>query len=208
MEDASWIESTPVSPRYCPRCRVVADRLEADATLCAECGETLRRQGYCSICERFWKLDAGELCPKHDVELLDEPPPQILLPPGDRASLVTVATYSHPNLANAPRIRLEAEGIPTFLDGERIAGNTLYQVATGGVRLQVPASLASAARILIAQSWAPPAETEDDLDDAWEQLAPDPGVHARSIMKASILVFLFGPIVIAALSALIKALGQ
>jgi hypothetical protein len=121
---------------------------------------------------------------------------------------VTVATFSHPNQANAPRIRLEAEGIPTFLDGERIAGNTLYQVATGGVRLQVPASLASAARILIAQSWSPPIQADDDLDDAWEDLAPEPGARRRAIMKLAICVILFGPIVVALVSALAGLFGQ
>ncbi len=172
MDDEFRIEAIPkrVRPQYCSRCRTSA---EGDGPLCPECGETLRDQGYCAICEGFWKLDPGRDCPKHDVELLDEPPrTEVFLSPGERASLVTVATFSHPNQANAPRIRLEAEGIPTFLDGERIAGNTLYQVATGGVRLQVPSTLASAARILISQTWSPPAQPDDDLDDAWEDLAP------------------------------------
>jgi hypothetical protein len=205
MEDMTWVGSTPSVPRYCPRCRVEASK---EGPLCVECGETLRPQAYCPTCERFWKLDAGNDCPKHEIELLDDAPPEIILPPGERASLVTVATYSHPNQANAPRIRLEAEGIPTFLDGERIAGNTLYQVATGGVRLQVPASLASAARILIDQTWTAPDETDEDLDDAWEDLAPDPGARRRTIMKGAILVVLFGPVVVGVLSSLMKLLGQ
>src|SRR5260370_36970759 len=126
-------------------------------------------------------LGTGESWPTHEGGLLEdahgcEPSGE----PGERAMLVTVATFSHPNQANAPRIRLEAEGIPTFLDGERVAGNTLYQVATGGVRLQVPSSLASAARILISQTWAPPPEAEDDTEDAWEDLAPEPGLRRRA----------------------------
>ncbi len=165
--------------------------------LCVECGETLRPQGYCAICEGFWKLDPGADCPKHEVELLDELHAPRPSPDGRaEASLVTVATFSHPNEANAPRIRLEAEGIPTFLDGERIAGSTLYQVATGGVRLQVPSTLASAARILISQTWSPPIGADEDLDDAWENLAPEPGTRRRTVMKLAILVFLFGPIVL------------
>jgi hypothetical protein len=168
--------------------------------LCEQCGETLRRQGYCPICEHFWRLDAGEPCPKHEVELLDQAPPGIDLPPGERTSLVTVATFSHPNQAHAPRIRLEAEGIPTFLDGERVAGSTHYQVATGGVRLLVPASLASAARILINQTWSPTVDLDEDLEDAWDELAPEHGVRRRAIMKAAIVLLLFGPIVIGLVS--------
>ena len=116
---------------------------------------------------------------------------------------MTVATYGHPNEANPPRIRLEAEGIATFLDGERVAGSTLYQVATGGARLQVPESMASAARVLLAQTWAariepPEGDTDpDDDDDPWAGLAPAPGARRRAIMKAAIIIMLFGPGVIA-----------
>ncbi|WP_435005261.1 hypothetical protein P12x_003156 [Tundrisphaera lichenicola] len=184
--------------RYCARC---GGEGRGESALCQECGEKLRFRGYCPICESFWKLDPGADCPKHEVELIEEAPQhESFGQPGEKTSLVTVATYSHPNLANAPRIRLEAEGIPTFLDGERIAGNTLYQVATGGVRLQVPSPLASAARILIDQSWAPPPDTEDDTEDAWEDLAPEPGARRRAIMKLAIFVFLFGPTVVALIS--------
>ena len=196
-------EGIPVPSRFCARCR--GNQGVGVGPLCADCGETLRDQGYCSICEGFWKLDPGEECPKHEVELIEAaPPPEAFLPAGDRASLVTVATFSHPNQANPPRIRLEAEGIPTFLDGERIASNTLYQVATGGVRLQVPASLASAARIVISQTWAAPEEPDDDLDDAWDDLAPEPGARRRAVMKLAILVFLFGPLVVAAISTALR----
>ncbi len=206
MDDAFRLEAIPSRPRYCPRCRGSAG---GEGPLCDECGETLRDRGYCAICEDFWDLDPGSDCPKHDVELLDEPPrAEGFGPACERASLVTVATFSHPNQANAPRIRLEAEGIPTFLDGERIAGNTFYQIATGGVRLQVPASLASAARILISQSWAAPADPDDDLDDAWEDLAPEPGARRRSIMRLMIYLFLFGPGVVALLSVLAGLLGE
>jgi len=150
----------------------------------------------------------GTECPKHEVELVADPPrSEAFGPPGERRVLVTVATFAHPNQANAPRIRLEAEGIPTFFDGERIAGATPYQVATGGVRLQVPADHASAARILLDQTWAPPADLDDDLDDAWDDLAPEPGARRRSVMKLAILVFLFGPVVLSAWSFLARLLG-
>ena len=200
MDDHSQIEANPDHPRYCARCGGAG---RGEGPLCVDCGETLRDRGYCPICEGFWKLDPGADCPKHEVELIDEAPRSEAFDDlGGRASLVTVATFSHPNQANAPRIRLEAEGIPTFLDGERIAGNTLYQVATGGVRLLVPSSLASAARILIAQTWAPPHDPGDDLDDAWDDLAPEPGARRRAIMKLAILLFLFGPVLVALISAI------
>jgi hypothetical protein len=206
MEDRSRLEARPDVPRYCPRCRVAA---ADEGSLCVDCGESLRDQGYCPICESYWKLDPGLDCPKHDVALVDEAPRiEIFGAPGERTTLVTVATYTHPNLANAPRIRLEAEGIPTFLDGERIAGSTLYQVATGGVRLQVPSPLASAARILISQTWTVPREDGEDLDDAWEDLAPEPGLRRRAVMKLAILLFLFGPILVALVTLLARLLGD
>lgn len=191
MDRTSRIGADRAVPRYCPRCQSAG---VGDGPLCRDCGETLRDQGYCPICEGFWKLAPGADCPKHEVELVDEvPTTEAFASPGERASLVTVATFAHPNLANAPRIRLEAEGIPTFLDGEHVARNSFSQVATGCVRLQVPASLASAARVLISQTWSPPQEP-DDLDDAFEDLAPEPGRRRRAIMKLAIWVMLLGPV--------------
>jgi hypothetical protein len=55
--------------------------------------------------------------------------------------------------AAAARIRLEAEGIPTFLEGERMAGLGAYSVATGGAKLQVPVHLLADARIILSQRW-------------------------------------------------------
>jgi hypothetical protein len=206
MDRTTMPGADPASPRYCPRCRAEGSE---EGPLCRECGETLRDRGYCPTCEGFWKLDPGAECPKHDVELLDgAPPTEAFASPEERASLVTVATYSHPNQANAPRIRLEAEGIPTFLDGERIAGNTLYQVATGGVRLQVPSTLASAARILISQTWSTPPEADDDLDDAWDDLAPEHGTRRRAVMKLAILIVLFGPAVVALVSMISRLVAN
>ena len=197
-----------VEPTYCPRCGGLGD---SDGGICRQCGETLIPCGYCSTCEAFWRRPLAEPCPKHDVALEDAPPPlEPLGTPGQVAERwVTVATYGHPNEANAPRIRLEAEGVPTFLDGARVAGSTLYQVATGGVRLQVPESLVAPARVLLAQTWTPPDNPAadpglDDEDDPWAGLAPTPGTRRRAVMKAAILLFLFGP----GLIALCNALGQ
>jgi len=159
-------------------------------------------RGYCPICERRVLRAPGEACPKHDVELLPGP---IGDGPGPGAGrLVTVATFALVGEAHGPRIRLEAEGIPTFLDGERMGTNAIYQVATGGVKLQVPEEQVADARVLLAQSWSAP-EQEDD--DPWEGLEPEPAERRRSIMKAAILVFLFGPAIAFLISILLRQLG-
>ena len=198
--------STDPEPTFCPRCRAAGAPSQA---LCPDCGERVEPRGHCATCEGFWKLPVGVDCPKHDVPLyLAPPPPPAPGDPGHRAERwVTVATYAHPNAANAPRIRLEAEGVPTFLDGERMAVLDHLQVATGGARLQVPESLASAARVLLDQTWSPPVDPyaeEDEDDDPWAGLAPVPGARRRAIMKGAILLFVFGP---GLLTLLITAYG-
>jgi hypothetical protein len=192
--------SEDVVPRFCPGCGREA---MGGSALCAHCGERVRDQGYCPICERFWRLPAGAPCPKHEVELDDPPPRTEPHTPGSAAThWVTVETFVDALKAEAPRIRLEAEGIPTFLEGARMGSLSMYDVAIGGVKLQVPQSLAADARVLLAQNWSPPAPV-DDLDDAWEELAPEPGSVRRSVMKGVILVILFGPLVLALLAKLI-----
>lgn len=184
-------------PRHCPRCgwaETLAD------PLCPECGETLVEQGYCAICEDFLSIPPGMLCPKHDVEL-DEGPAPLLegLAPGETPTWVTVATYHDTLEAEAPRIRLEAEGIATFLEGERMGSRSMYQVATGGVKLQVPEALVPDARVILAQSWTSPVE-DDDLDDAWDELAPEPWALRRSIMKGVIIFILVAPLLMMLIS--------
>lgn len=179
------------TPRYCPRC----DRDAApDSELCAHCGETLLEKGYCPVCEQFWRRAAGADCPKHDLAL-EAPPTDPEFDPswGPVARWVTIGTFAGSHEADAPRLRLEAEGVPTVLDGERMGGRSMYGVATGGVKLRVPPSLASDARVLLSQTWSIPAPA-DDLDDAWEDLAPEPGATRRSVMKGVLLVILFGPL--------------
>lgn len=183
-------------PRFCPACLRVEAR---DERLCPHCGESRVPAGYCGICDRYWPRPAGAACPKHEVELEAE---------CDRAAdddaaisrWVTVATYTDPLHAEAPRIRLEAEGIRTFLMGERMGSHSMYQVATGGVKLQVPEPLAADARVLLAQSWTAPAALDDDLDDAWDDLAPDPGAHRRAVMKGVIVFLLLAPALLTLLS--------
>jgi hypothetical protein len=110
---------------------------------------------------------------------------------------VTVATFADDVEAEAPRLRLEAEGVPTFLEGARMGSRSMYQVATGGVRLQVPEPLVADARILLSQSWTLPA---DDLDDAWDEMTPEPGANRRRVMKGLIVLWLATPLVLLVLS--------
>jgi hypothetical protein len=199
--------SPRVDPRYCPICRdETTDELAGP--LCAACGETLIAQGYCPICEDYWRLAVGASCPKHEVVLEAAPPS-----PGEPCatdqpiSWVTVWRFPDSLAAAAPRIRLEAEGIPTFLEGERMGSPAMYRVATGGVKLQVPTELVADARIILSQSWSLPFEDEiDDLHDAWEELAPEPGTSRRLVMKAVILFLLIAPSIVWLVARLLGAL--
>ena len=186
---------------FCERCKRDAP---PDDTLCVYCGDPLKVQGYCPICERHVRQVVGDVCPKHDVELVDGPS----VPDFDvsTARLVTVAVFNLGSDVNPARLRLEAEGIPTFVQDERIGTQTLLTVATGGVKLQVPEESAADARVLLSQTWSAPTEG-DDLDDPWEGLAPDPAERRRSIMKGAIVLHLFGPIILALILGMIALLA-
>jgi hypothetical protein len=189
-------QSPAAGPRFCPRChRVERD----DAILCRHCGEAMTSQGYCAVCEGHWALVPGTPCPKHEVALATWAPgrPEAFSRANHEA-WVTVGSFADPLHAEAPRIRLESEGIPTFLEGERMGSPSMYQVATGGVKLQVPGSLVTDARILLAQSWSP--AEGDDLDDAWDDLAPDRSATWRDLGRAVILFVLLAPLLLSLLS--------
>ena len=197
--------ATATAPRFCPGCCKPSLAADADRP-CPECGERPSPQGYCPVCDAYWLAPPGSECPKHDLPLeACRPPAEPALPPGAAADWVTVARFATAVAAEARRIRLEAEGIPTHLDGQRMGDLSLYQVATGGVRLQVPRSLAQDARILLDQTWSPPAA--DDGDDAYEELAPEPGAFRRRWMKAIIVLLLAGPAVVAIVAALAGAVA-
>ena len=167
--------------RLCPRCRRSIE-VEPHVHLCKHCGETLVDRGYCPICEAYLNQPVGASCAKHDV-ILEEHPEEFDLSSFTSRKWVTLETYPSRGAAEGLRIRLEAEGIPTFLDGERMGSSAMYQVATGGVKLQVPEELLDDARILISQSWSPPIHDPDDLDDAWDELAPEPGLPLRVALE-------------------------
>jgi hypothetical protein len=188
-------------PLFCPRCRRAA-RDERGKGLCSLCGDSLQPQGYCEVCERFWPQAAGFECPKHEIPLVDSAPvPLMTEVPPEGLRLVTVGVYHMAYEAETRRSRLEAEGVPTFLEGPRMGAMKPYGVATGGVKLQVPLAYQDEARILLAQSWAPPRYQDDDLDDAWDDLEPDPsGIHEEH--SGGIAWTLVAVVVVTALVAL------
>lgn len=117
------------------------------------------------------------MCPKHEVELIEFEPTR-----SDRSAervaiqWVTVCTFQNPCESEPLRIRLEAEGIPTFINGERMASHLLGHGARGGVELLVPIEDVQEARVILAQSWR--IDLDDDPDDEWddsddERLAPE-----------------------------------
>jgi hypothetical protein len=123
-------------------------------------------QGYCPVCEDYWRLAVDVSCPKHDVPLEAGPPSASeRIAAGRSISWVTVHVFPDTLAAAVPQSRLEAEGIPTFLEGARMGSPGMYRVATGGVKLQVPSDQAAEARIILSQSWSLPSDDDADFDD-------------------------------------------
>jgi predicted RNA-binding Zn-ribbon protein involved in translation (DUF1610 family) len=143
-------------PRFCPSCNRQPGG-DHESRLCPDCGEALIPRGYCPVCERFLTLAIGVLCPKHDIPLEQAPPP----PTEPLAELLHVAWVT----VTVTRSRLEAEGIRTFLEGERMGSPAMYGVATRGVKLQVPADQVDEARVILAQKWSLPGDESDDFED-------------------------------------------
>jgi hypothetical protein len=192
------------APRFCPDCGRSADGRSV-GPLCSHCGSTLAVQGYCPICESRVRHRIGELCPKHDVELLPDGGESPPLRPEDAAgSWVTVKRFPDSLAASGARIRLDAEGIPTFLEGERMGAPAMYRVATGGVKLQVPAELAADARIILAQDWSWPAE-ELELDEdhaiGEDEVPPADAEYRRTLLIEVIVALSLAIPLIAALLA-------
>jgi hypothetical protein len=191
-----------LGPRFCRTCgRQAEDRPEQ--TLCDRCGETLELQGYCDICESRVRLSVGMMCPKHDVVLVSDEPTSATRSLADRPiSWVTVTRFPHSLAVAAARIRLEAEGIPTFVEGERMGSPSMYRVATGGVKLQVPADLVDEARIILSQSWSLEIDDADldddfgDVDEDWAATAAEPGAVHLWVTEAILILVLASPLII------------
>ncbi len=182
------------APRFCARCREpVAD--DPSLTACPNCGGSLQPQGYCPVCEDYWRLPVGTACPKHDLPLDSEGPPSSRLDSGAKPfTWVTVGRFGDSLAAEAPRIRLEAEGIPTFVEGQRMGSRSMYHVATGGVRLKVPEDLAGEARIILSQTWSAMAaelDIEEDQKDVDEESLADLPHEATANGRSVRFDFLF-----------------
>jgi len=159
------------TPWFCPSCRMTSEETPRSA-LCVRCGSPMYRKGYCPVCEGFQPREAGEFCPKHDLPLeAGAPDPSVA---AELGSWVEVARFSDAQACQAPRIRLEAEGIPTAVEGERMGDRAMYHVAVGGVKLNVPASLEADARVILSQSWSRDAAELGIEDDDWDDFE-EPG---------------------------------
>jgi len=190
---------TGPAPRFCPGCGKPAPKTPGTSA-CPFCGDRLVGQGFCPVCERFLRLPIGTTCPKHDLPLEARAPARPHFDDAGRPlKWVTVSQFSDSLAAEAPRIRLEAEGIPTFVEGERMGARSMYHVATGGVKLKVPDSLAADARVILSQTWSATAAeleiddcNEDDLDDP----SPRNGAESGSLLGRVLGEMLLGAIVI------------
>jgi hypothetical protein len=158
--------SSHLNPRFCPACGL--DKFDdLEQSICPLCGDSLRAQGFCPVCEQHWSKEPGSPCPKHDVELES---PQAAgsepVPGGGYVPWVTVSVFSSTAAAAIVRGRLESEGIPTFLDGERMGTTGMHLAAIRGVRLQVPADKVGDARIILSQNWSLPVDEKTaEFDD-------------------------------------------
>lgn len=211
-------QSTRPTPHFCPGCRKAA-RNAHSAELCEHCGDRLVEQGYCPVCEDHWTLAVGTSCPKHDIELESFDVETIESRPIEAfTKWVEIARYSDALVCQPPRIRLEAEGIPTMIDGERMGGKLMYHVAIGGVGLRVPEEFAAEARIILSQTWSATAaalgvddwdEDDEAPDDAPEDGASHDPLFTLSLGPLVALAVLFaGAIVFAAVAALLKLSGS
>ena len=128
--------STGPGPSFCSGCGKLPPQ-GPGVQACPSCGDRLILQGFCPVCECYLRLPVGSACPKHDLPLEARAPvrPQ-LDDAGKPLKWVTVGQFSDSMAAEPPRIRLEAEGIPTFVEGERMGSRSMYHVATGGSEAQ------------------------------------------------------------------------
>lgn len=149
------------APSYCPRCG--RSNHDLDTTLCSACGDRLVSKGYCPVCETFLASPVGARCPKHDLELEPQDPTSAPEPIMVGVGWTTVRIFTNSTAVAAARIRLEAEGVPTYLEGERMGSPSMYMVASGGVKLLVPADQLAEARIILDQNWSAPTADDDEL---------------------------------------------
>ncbi|NJC87171.1 MAG: DUF2007 domain-containing protein [Desulfuromonas sp.] len=84
--------------------------------------------------------------------------------------LVTIATFSTPLDANMAKSALESADIPVFIADEFTIGiNWLYSNALGGVKVQVPESLACEARGVLSSQIETPTTDESSAGQTCPQ---------------------------------------
>ena len=106
-------------------------------TLCPECGDRLVAQGYCSVCEHFWRLAVDDLCPKHDIPLEPGPPPSDEPIASDQViSWVTVKVFPGQSVRRHPAEPARGRGHP-HVSGGRADGGPGH-VSRGHGRRQAP----------------------------------------------------------------------
>lgn len=107
--------------------------------------------------KRTWVVDRGLTNNRDGDKIMTE-------------QLVTIGSYSTPYEANMVKSRLEATGIPAFVADEFTIGmNWLYSNALGGVKVQVPESLALDAQEILNSGVDSPTTDELATVDACPQ---------------------------------------
>ena len=95
--------------------------------------------------------------------------------------LVTIKTFDRAEEAHIFRSRLEAEGIPCFLQGENISFiHPYHNIASGNIRLQVPADRTSDALATLIEIDTKPFYSDDG------ELIICPGCQEIDFEKCSI----------------------
>ena len=96
------------------------------------------------------------------------------------------------------RLRLEAEGISTFMENARMGSGSMFQVATGGTTLKVPVDQLADARVILDQDWTIPASDDQiDNDDDWAGLDAEAGFERRRRIMKAVIWFMVAPSLLA-----------
>jgi hypothetical protein len=107
--------------------------------------------------------------------------------------VTTVATFSKPEEAHLLRTRLEAAGIPAFVQDEHIVQmDWLYSNAIGGVRVQIAdEDVPAAQEFLTTDREQKPADAVDVLCPACGSPDTKPDERPRRLAFLSMLLFSF-----------------
>ena len=73
--------------------------------------------------------------------------------------------------------------------------------------MSIPVCRERAAVPFLSQTWSPPLPG-DDLDDAWDELAPDPGERRRSVMELLIGTISLGLLVLTLISVILSLMDR